>query len=102
MSKEKKYYLVKTITTFYGPKGDWSEGGEYIGVEHTSEYNDLDARKIYSEDLEILEEDFDKDFHAEDGYTKEFTTLRFKEIGFFEYTENKEAIERYIEILNDF
>lgn len=102
MSKEKKYYLVKTITSFYGPKGIEDEGGEYINVEYTSEYNDLDLNELYDEDLNSLEHDYDKDFHAEDGYTKEATVLKIKCISFSEYNEYKEVIERYTEILNEF
>lgn len=102
MSKEKKYYLIKEEKSFYDGHGTPDDGGTIIQVKYTSEYNDLDLTKLYSEDLEILEDNYDEDFSEADGYNCDFTTLQIKEISISEYNSYKEIIDTYTEILNDF
>jgi hypothetical protein len=102
MSKNKKYYLIKEETSFYDGHGTPDDGGTTIKVEYTSEYNDLDLSQLYSEDLEVLEDDYDEDFSEADGYNYDFTTLQIKEISLSEYEEYKEVINTYTEILNNF
>lgn len=102
MEENKKYYLIKKEKSFYDGHGTPNNGGTTISVECTSKYDNLDLTQLYSEDLEILEEDFDQDFSEADGYNCEFTTLQIKQISNSEYLQYSEIIDSYNEILNEF
>ena len=96
----KKYVLIKSEEYFYDGHGEASLGESCVKVEHTDKYNDLDFSKIYDEDLYVLDEDFDEEMYAEDGYHCSNVELNFKEITEDEYNEYSKIISDYDKLLN--
>ena len=93
----KKYYLVKTDTSFYDPHGTPDNGGTKIEVKYTDKYNDLDLSKIYTnmDGIKVFEDGDDKDWYSQDGYNYEVDFLEIKEI-------TKEEFDNYEKIINNY
>ncbi len=98
----KKYYLVKTDTSFYDPHGSADNGGSVIKVEYTDKYNNLDLSKIYTnrDGIKVFEDGDDEDWYAEDGYNYEVDFLKIKEITGEEYDNYNFTINEYNNLLN--
>lgn len=96
----KKYYLLRYDTSFYDGHGCPDDGGTTFKVEHTEKYNDWDLTKLYGEDGEILEDDYDEDFSEQDGYNYYHTTFCIKEITKDEFDNYSKILEDYDKLMN--
>lgn len=96
----KKYYLIKTDTSFYDGHGCPDDGGSTLEVVYTDEYDGLDLSKVYTEDLEVFEEGDDNDWSAEDSYNCQREFLTIKEITKEEYFKFSDIINNYDTLLN--
>lgn len=97
----KDYLLIESREYFYDGHGVPALGEVKLSVTHISDvYKDLDFSKTYNEDLEILEDGYDEEKYAEDGYHCRTVELNLKKITENEYNEYSKIISDYDKLLN--
>lgn len=91
----KKKYLVTETEYYYDGHGEPDEGGTKKYISDNEAFATMDPTEVYDEDFEILDENYDANYSAQDGYNCTSTELIFKEVKEEEAIEIEKLIREY-------